>query len=369
METYNLAFDMRYNLINLDQSVWLNLSEYFPWLIVFIFSAFISTAYFWPIYNKTTKYKGQQRVHEGEIPRLGGMVIYVSLILGSLMINEVSLQEEFQFTLLYMLPMMLIILIEDIYHNVSVKLRFLSLVITALLLANGEADNWPIISNLGIISILFESSAFNLVFFSLCLIALANGCNFFDGMNGLLGLYCLGALFSCLNLAYLVGSSEFMLPIYLLITVTVIFLCFNFPYGKIFAGDSGAYLLAMIIGIWVIKFFAEYENISSWNAALIFFYPIAELTFSIIRKVYQKKSPFYPDRAHLHLKIYDLINNSLNKPKVSNNITTIFLALFWMAPPLLLPWVYYHQLLIFISIFILTLCYIVLNKVIPESTV
>ena len=143
---------------------------------------------------------------------------------------------------------------------------------------------------------------------------------------------------------------------------------FNFPLGKIFMGDSGAFLMALLTGVWAIIFFSIHDFISSWNAGLIFFYPIIEVAYSFARKLTQKKSPFYPDREHLHLKVFDVFNTALKKPRLTNNLTTIFLAVFWLTPPLVLPWVYDSQLLIVISLAILSSAYIIINLVIPAKT-
>ena len=187
-------------------------------------------------------------------------------------------------------------------------------------------------------------------------------------MKSKIGFYLLGALMSCMQLSYFVQDIFIAKPILLFIFLTILFLLVNFPWGKLFMGDAGAYLMALLIGIWVINFFGTYESISSWNAGLIFLYPIAEVIYSAIRKIWQKKSPFHPDREHLHLKIFDILNTAMNKPRLANNLTTVFLAVLWLAPPLILPWVYDSQALIFLSILILSLIYLILNQVIPPRS-
>ena len=154
-----------------------------------------------------------------------------------------------------------------------------------------------------------------------------------------------------------------------LILLTFLFLTLNYPWGKIFMGDSGAYLMGMLLGIWIINFFGSFNNISSWNAVLIFFYPAAEVTYSYVRKILQKKSPFYPDREHLHLKIYDIILTATGRSRIANNLTTIFLAIFWLSPPLMIPWIYNSQTLIFAAITLLIITYISLNIFIPPKAI
>ena len=312
-------------------------------------------------------YKGKQRVHEGEIPRLGGFIVFLFLVIFSFILSNLSFAKSLQVTLLCLLPMIILTVKEDLTHNVDYKVRFLGLTISAAGLIMFSVMSLPVVEHIIFISELFHNPVFSFAFFTLCLIALANGCNFIDGMNGLLGFYLLGALMSCMQLSFIVADSFLAKPILLYALLVILFLLVNYPWGKLFMGDSGAYLFALIIGIWVINFFGTHESISSWNAGLIFFYPIAEVIFSVIRKLWQKKSPFQPAREHLHLKIFDILNSSTNRPRLANNLTTVFLAIFWLAPPLILPWVYDSQPMVATALVILSLVYITLNRVIPPG--
>jgi UDP-GlcNAc:undecaprenyl-phosphate GlcNAc-1-phosphate transferase len=314
---------------------------------------------------KTSLYKGKQRVHEGEIPRLGGLIIYLFFVIFSFFLSNLEFSKNLQINLLCLIPMMLVTTQEDLTHNVDYKVRFIGLALSAAALIMYAVTLLPVVDHIIVISDLFHNPIFSFAFFTLCLIALANGCNFIDGMNGLLGFYLLGALMCCMQLSFSVQDTFQAKPIILFTFLTILFLLVNYPWGKLFMGDAGAYLMALLIGNWVINFFGTHESISSWNAGLIFFYPIAEVVFSFFRKLYQKKSPFQPDREHLHLKVFDILNTAMNKPRLANNLTTVFLAIFWLAPPLILPWVYDSQLMIVIALVILSFVYISLNRVIP----
>jgi UDP-GlcNAc:undecaprenyl-phosphate GlcNAc-1-phosphate transferase len=318
--------------------------------------------------TKTLHYQGKQRVHQGEIPRLGGLIFFLFLVIFSFFLSNLEFAKNLQISLLSLLPMILVTVKEDLTHNVDYKVRFLGLALSAALLIMFAINSLPVVDHIIVISDLFHNPIFSFAFFTLCLIALANGCNFVDGMNGLLGFYLLGALMCCIQLSYVVQDTFIAKPILLYAFLTMLFLLVNYPWGKLFMGDAGAYLMALLIGVWVTHFFGTYESISSWNAGLIFFYPIAEVIYSVIRKLWQKKSPFYPDREHLHLKIFDILNTSMKKPRLANNLTTVFLAIFWLSPPLILPWVYDSQPMIVAALVILSLTYITLNRVIPART-
>ena len=320
------------------------------------------------LFTKNLRYQGKQRVHEGEIPRAGGIIIFLSLLTYAFLLETENVQEELQLICICLLPMMIVILKEDFFHNVDFRLRFCALALSVILLLSFVVDTFPVVDYLYLISNLFEIPAFNFIFYALCLIGLANGFNFIDGMNGLLAFYIMSALICCLQLAFIVGDQVMPVLIIIYFFLMMCFLFLNFPFGRIFMGDAGAYLMGLLLGIWVIKFFATYDTISSWNAGLIFFYPAIEVVFSFTRKLIQHKSPFKPDREHLHLKVFDILNTALKKPRLANNLTTVFLALFYLTPTLLLPWVYDNQTLIFLTLIILTFSYLVLNIVIPEKT-
>ena len=343
------------------------------WGTFFFFVLYFFTLKVWSINEswtaKTLLYKGKQRVHEGEIPRLGGLIIFLFLALFSFFLSNLIFAKNLQTTLVCILPMMLVTVKEDLTHNVDYKVRFLGLALSAAALIMYVVISLPVVDHIIVISDLFHNPVFSSAFFILCLVALANGFNFIDGMNGLLGFYLLGALMCCMQLSFSVQDTFPAKPILLYALLTILFLLVNYPWGKLFIGDTGAYLMALLIGVWVIDFFGTYESISSWNAGLIFFYPIAEVIYSVTRKLYQKKSPFQPDREHLHLKVFDILNTTMNKPRLANNLTTVFLAIFWLAPPLILPWVYDSQPMIATALVILSFTYITLNRVIPPESV
>lgn len=336
-------------------------------IILFALSFFMNLFFIkiWPLFLKflnLRKYDALQRVHDGEVARLGGISIYFSLFF------IFSINDEYNIlNILYCcLPLVIVTLIEDLFGNTHFLSRLLSLVASICLLFNLSIHNFPIIDTFNFLETFFENSIFQYFFFGLCLLVLANGFNFIDGMNGLLGFYTIGVCISCLTLCVLVNDILMSSLIVSIIFLLIVFLFFNYPLGLIFLGDTGAYLLGILIGSWIIIFFSKFTFISSWNAVLILIYPVMEVLISFIRKLYNKKSPFYPDRGHLHLKLYDMVYKSLKNKTIANNLVVIFLSIFWLAPSLLLLWVYHSNFLIFCSIFLLVLVYLNLMIFIPH---
>ena len=263
---------------------------------------------------------------------------------------------------------MLISFVEDTLNNLNFLGRLFFMIITAFLINIYWVDTFPVIENIPIISYLLEFDVFVILFFTLALVGLMNGANFIDGMNGLASLFFLGAGCGCITLAMIANDIEAFMTIIPWLILMICFLVFNFPFGKFFLGDSGAYLLAILLGAWLIDFFGRHQDISSWNAVLILIYPLLEVIYSASRKIIQGKSPFYPDRHHLHIKVYDIVTKSTKKPLYANNVTTMFLAVFWLAPAILLQFVYYSQLGIVLSILLITLSYVMINYFTPSVT-
>lgn len=234
-------------------------------IIFLIFGLIIS--YILIIYNLNTKlikifsfnqYQGAQRVHEGEVSRLGGFMIYLWFFIA--LINQINEQPEeiyknYIMFLIIIFPMMFTSLIEDTYSNVSVKYRLFVMIFTMLILCSSWITSFPIIEHIPFLSYLFEFRLFSIIFYGVCLLALINGSNFIDGMNGLLVFFTIGALASCIYLSFHVGSlKDTNILIFLLIPL-IVFLIFNFPFGGIFMGDSGAYFIGLFLGVWIINFF------------------------------------------------------------------------------------------------------------------
>jgi len=82
-----------------------------------------------------------------------------------------------------------------------------------------------------------------------------------------------------------------------------------------------------------------------------------------------KKSPFLPGRGHLHIKLFIIFNRGSNRSRLSNNLVTLMLSVFWLWPAVIIPWVYPSHWLLFSSLAFLTGAYITLNRVIPPAYV
>lgn len=309
-----------------------------------------------------------QNIHLDKfIPRLGGLTIYLIFLYYFIFFSYGDEKSLLFYLLICFIPILITGLLEDLFQNVPPKFRLISMIISTISFFSFYNFNFPLI-DLPLIGFLFDFKIFCIIFYSFATISICNGFNFIDGTNGLASMTSICSLGSLLFLSFevndvLVGHISLVLMIML-----VGFLIFNYPLGKIFLGDLGAYALGFTISILTIVFFGNNPDISPWNAILILFYPIIETIFSFIRKIIYKKSPLLPDENHLHLKLYFLLQDRkvLSQKKKNNNLVMPFLAPVWSFPLLLMPWVYKDIKFIIISMILLTLGYCYYYFLIPK---
>ena len=148
------------------------------------------------------------------------------------------------------------------------------------------------------------------------IVGVTNSINIIDGFNGLASGVALIALASFGLVAYIHGDYLILSFTLILIFSILGFLVWNFPRGKIFLGDSGAYIIGFLLAILSILTVKRNPEISPWFPLAVLFYPIFETLFSIYRRKFiQKKSPLENDGLHLHTLIYKRIAKS--NPKTS----------------------------------------------------
>ena len=317
--------------------------------------------------SSLTKYQAVQKIHLEETPRLGGLVMLVGILALVLWSGDTVMSGTSLMFAIGFLPLAAVTLREDLHIPTSPINRLIVLLISSGLILTLTEINLPDL-NTPYLEWLTASPSLKMMFYALCVGSLMNGMNFIDGTNGNMS-FTLGAIF--LNLLFLgvvMGDAAFIRLTLVCAFPLLIFMLVNYPWGKIFAGDLGAYLYAAIVGFLTVHFFGLHTELSAWNAVLVLFYPVAELVYSLARKVASKQSPFQPDQYHLHIKLYHVFLQGTGRPILANNLVTVMLAIFWLSPAILLPWVYTSHLLLGISIVFLSVSYLLFNLVIPKLT-
>ncbi len=325
-------------------------------IIFFILSVFWNKLF--AIFNLKSYY-AVQRVHENEIFRLSGFLIYIFFIFlycfryfdSNLMIN----------ILISSIPLVIIGLKEDSFHNTLPKSRLFSMIISCLVFFYINPIALPVI-DVPFLGVIINFYPISIIFFTFSILVVMNGMNLIDGMNGLFGFTALFLLFAISIIAFHVGDLHVAEIAILSASPLIVFLLFNFPFGKIFMGDLGAYFYGFVISVLIIHLFGKHDHLLTWSAVLILFYPCMELLFSFVRKINSHLSPFDPDAKHLHSLIYKQIKIRCRNLSLANSLTTLSLFIFWIGPFFISLFMPIHFIINIGLILLMLICYIYLYR-------
>jgi UDP-GlcNAc:undecaprenyl-phosphate/decaprenyl-phosphate GlcNAc-1-phosphate transferase len=311
--------------------------------LIGLFFIFAIISFYWdPIFKflNLKTYNNIQRVHTNEVSRLGGLIIY--LFFWSLNLLDLIENKLFFNILISAIPFVLISLKEDLFHNSTPKNRLLLMIISCLIFFYINPVTFPVI-DIPFIGRVISLYPVSIIFFTFSILVIMNGTNLIDGLNGLFGFSSFIQLLSIYILAFLVNDTEIKYLIGFFIIPICIFLFFNYPFGKIFAGDLGAYFYGYTNSILVICFFGRHPELLTWYALIILFYPSMELLFSFMRKKFKNVDPFSPDDNHLHSYIYKCLKRRFTKIYANSIATLFYIPLFILI--LLIN--YFHQFISF----------------------
>lgn len=282
-------------------------------------------------YFGNDRVKGPQKIHDGSVPRVGGLAIFFSLIVCLTLIDE--LPSSLLLTLvLPTIPTVIAGLLEDFTGSVSPNLRLLfSLVsgflfcwITGYRITNVDVDLMAEFLKIPAVSVLLTS---------LAIASLINAVNIIDGLNGLAATTAAIMFISFGILSGQAGDLEQEIICSVVILTVAGFLIWNFPFGKIFLGDGGAYLLGALVASFAVLMPERNSEVSPFASLLIVIYPFYELVRSTFRRISTKGlHAFTPDNNHLHSLMYLVTASHTN---LSKSIQNSLAALITLTLPLL----------------------------------
>ncbi|RUM60729.1 MAG: undecaprenyl/decaprenyl-phosphate alpha-N-acetylglucosaminyl 1-phosphate transferase [Persephonella sp.] len=287
-----------------------------------------------------------QKFHTVPTPRAGGIGIFFANLI--LLINPLGLKFFIASFFAFFSG-----ILEDLHQNISPKIRLLLQLlagIIAVYLIGAFVKDIGFIKFPYLIGILFTIFA---------IVGGINAINIIDGFNGLASGVSLLILTAFGIVAYIHQDYDVVFIILINIFTILGFLIFNFPFGKIFLGDSGAYFLGFVISEVAVLLPYRHPDISPWFSLAVIIYPVWEALFSSYRRKIRKYSPLQPDKLHLH---------SLIKKRITrNNPKTSFLIWILIIPFVFLPVFYYDSnILCFITVILFVVMYNFLYKYITK---
>jgi UDP-N-acetylmuramyl pentapeptide phosphotransferase/UDP-N-acetylglucosamine-1-phosphate transferase len=311
-------------------------------------------------------YQAVQRIHLNETPRLGGFIFILSLVFFVAFSNTNESIQLLKIILICLIPIILIGIKEDLFHNVEPAIRLMALLFVGWLFRVKFTSPLPVLTDIPFIEKLFLLQGGISIFYILSMVAVANGMNLIDGVNGLCGAVALSILSALLFLSYKTSDITMLSLIFSLILLVIPFMLMNYPYGRIFLGDLGAYSLGLIVSMLTIILFGRHPEISPWGAVLILIYPATEVVFSFLRRIVKGVPIYHADTAHLHLKLFHFFRPQPSYKKIANALVTPTLSGLWLFPLLTITWVYQKPLFIWVAIILFIALYSLIYAIVPN---
>ncbi len=271
---------------------------------------------------------GVQRNHEDPTPRVGGVAIFIGLVV-ALWAAPPPVQTLLGPMLIASLPAFLFGLAEDLTKKISVRERLFATLSSGLLawfITGVSIDR----VDLPMIDGLLTMLPLSVLFTAIAISGLANSVNLIDGFNGIASgsfLISLGALGV---LAQMHGDTAVAYLCIVLAASAIGFFLFNFPIGKIFLGDGGAYLLGFFLGWVAVLLSARNREMSAWAALLACGYPVLETVISVARRMLSRQGLGSPDRLHLHSLIGERLRQQQTLRWSASKFHATIATLIWL---------------------------------------
>lgn len=241
-----------------------------------------------------------RRIHKKPIPRIGGLAIYLSFTITTLLFCAPS--PELWTIWIGGGVLVILGIIDDIYRlNAWLKL------VVQLLVAGFAVWNGCVIDHINLGGIYISLGYFSIPLSMLWIAGLTNAINLIDGLDGLAcGVSAISSL-SLLAVVLLHGDVLSTVMCGILFGSCLGFLPYNSNPARIFMGDTGALFLGFTLAVLSVHgVFKMHAVLSFITPILIFAFPIFDAAFAIIRRVIAGKSPFSPDRGHIHHRLIDM---------------------------------------------------------------
>lgn len=256
---------------------------------------------------------GRRKIHKKLTPSMGGIAIFISFFIASMVWIDVLQWKEIKFIIVGLFVIFFIGVRDDLVP-IRAYIKLIGQILVALMVITlldvrlkslyglfGVTDLHPVVSY--IISVL-------------TVIVITNSFNLIDGLDGLAGTIATTALLCFGIWFYLIDDTIYSIMCFALLGGLIAFLIFNWEPSEIFMGDTGALVVGMMLSILSIKFIDTNFNLpeghpykfeGSIGTALCFIIiPLVDTLRIIILRISKKKSPFAPDKSHIHHAIMRL---------------------------------------------------------------
>jgi UDP-N-acetylmuramyl pentapeptide phosphotransferase/UDP-N-acetylglucosamine-1-phosphate transferase len=255
---------------------------------------------------------GIQKVHTKKVPRTGGLALCCGVLAvacyGAFDAPPAGADADARDTMFRLLvcamPAFVAGIVEDLSKAVPPRTRLFAIFASAglavwLLGASlPRLDVWGLNGLLGILPVSIALTTFAVA-------GVTNSINIIDGFHGVAGMAVVIILAGMGVIAWQAGDMLIVQLAAAAIGATVGFLLLNYPTGRLFMGDGGAYFLGFWAAEIAVLTVVRNPAVNAWQILAIYAYPVIEVVFSMYRrKIIYGTLAGAPDRLHLHSLFY-----------------------------------------------------------------
>lgn len=253
-------------------------------------------------------YPNERKVHKKPIPRLGGLAIFLSFLIGYMCFGQVTTQ---MISILIGSFVIIVLGICDDIKPVPARYKFLVQTIAACIVVFYGHIYIDMVSIFGL-EIVFGAWGYPLAV--LLIVSIINAINLIDGLDGLAAgtssIFFLTISVIAFYLDRLNGLDVILCVI--MLGSTLGFLAYNFNPASIFMGDTGSMFLGFMISVTALLGYKGATVTSLIIPILILFLPILDTILAIFRRLLKGENIGAPDKEHLHHQLLKL-NKSTKK--------------------------------------------------------
>ena len=278
----------------------------------------------------------ERKVHTRLVASLGGIGIFAGFLLASLLSIQGYLNPEFQYFFAASLVVFFVGLKDDIMILSATK-KFIGQIIAASILIH--LGGIRLDSMYGLLGFEQLPEGFSLALSYFTIIVIINSFNLIDGVDGLASSLGILTMIVFGSYFFAIEYQAYALLAFAMAGSLVAFIIFNHHPAKIFMGDSGSLMIGLVNSILVIKFInvanSPFVAVPVPAAVAIGFsiliVPLLDTLRVFSIRIANGRSPFTPDRNHIH---HLLLDNGLSHAAVTFTCVAInvcFIAMAWMG--------------------------------------
>ena len=267
--------------------------------------------------------------------RIGGIGILIGLLVGLFLLKfDRELVSYASILLVTAIPLIIAGFAEDIGLHLRPSLRLGVIAFSSLFCAVLLPS---VISKLGLIWLdgALGYYPIALLFTIFAATGVTNAFNLIDGLNGLASFTAITTSVALAAIAKIAGLDHLQYFYSLITIVTFGFFLLNYPFGKLFLGDGGAYLLGFCLVWGGITLANQVAGLSAFAVLLIFFWPIADTLLAIWRRIKLSSSTSRPDRLHFHqlvMRFLEIRVLGRRRRQLTNPLATFIISPLIVAP-------------------------------------